>query len=67
MDTESKSFCKLLLFIHSPAPLCNVFSVIKGRGRGRVALSQWWRVNLAGGVRPPFVHLLTERDGAMQT
>lgn len=32
MDTESKSFCKLVLFIHSPAPLCNVFSVIKGRG-----------------------------------
>lgn len=32
MDTESKSFCKLVLFIHSPAPLCNVFSVIKGQG-----------------------------------
>lgn len=34
MNTESKNFCKLVLFIHSPAPLCNVFSVIKGRGEG---------------------------------
>lgn len=61
MDIGSKSFCVLVIFTHSPAPLCNAHSVIKGQGV-RVELlchrAGEYFERVPGGYLAYFVHLL---------
>lgn len=63
MVIGNKSFCMLVFFIHSPAPLCSVHSVIKGQGQGARSNCSVTGVEsdfgqIPRGVWPPFVHLL---------